>query len=95
MKGWIDSNSPISGERVELLFDRLVSAGLPPSQKAYKFVLNAHINSPEAKEIGLGICKAEKILKQMDERRLGQPRKSVRPNTKMANMILQGMSMHN
>ncbi len=83
MKKWSDSKD---GDRVELLLDRMASAGLSPSRKTYMFVLDAHNKSPG------GINKAEKVLKQLEEKRQDHfgSKKGVRPNTKMANTILQG-----
>ena len=86
MKGWIDINRVECGDRVESLLRRMVVNKLRPTVLSYKLVLDAHIKSSRR---GVGISKAEKVLKQMDST-AGASGRCMRPNTKLANILLQG-----
>lgn len=86
MKGWIDINRVECGDRVELLLKRMVANKLHPTVLSYKLVLDAHIKSSRR---GVGISKAEKVLKQMYSKADTSVR-CMRPNTKLANILLQG-----
>jgi len=88
MKGWIDINRVECGDRVELLLRRMVVNKLRPTVLSYKLVLDAHIKSSRR---GVGISKAEKVLKLMYSK-AGASERCMRPNTKLANILLQAWS---
>jgi|AntRauTorckE5430_2_1112549.scaffolds.fasta_scaffold05635_3 hypothetical protein len=87
MKGWIDSNSPVAGEKAVDLLRRMRTNGKRSSLVTYQIVLEALLINSKGKS--RGVIQAEKILKEMDSWDVDRER-CIRPNTKLANMVLQG-----
>jgi len=87
MKGWIDSKSPLAGEKAVDLLNRMRTNGKRLSFVTYQIVLEALIKSSKGRS--RGVNQAEAILKEMDSSAIDSER-GLRPNTKLANMVLQG-----
>jgi len=87
MKGWIDHDTAQSGDKVEALLERMWKNGKVPNLVTYQLVVEALIKSSRGRR--QGIAKAEAMIKDM-EKGSSNKNKNLRPNAKLANMVLQG-----
>ena len=80
-----------AGDRAEALLKRMSENGLVPNMVTYQLVFEALIKSSKGRGKGR-MARAESLLKQIDERSksVSGKKKPLRPNTMLANMILQG-----
>ena len=91
IKGWIDCNTSQTGVRADALLQRMIKNNFTPNIITYQLVFEALIKSSRGK--GHGIIRAETLIKRIDEHSKRTQNNPLRPNTMLANVILQGTSL--
>jgi hypothetical protein len=87
IKGWTDSKSPFVGEKTVSLLERMRTTSKNPSLVTFRLVLEALVHT--SKDRCSGVAQAETILRNIDSKAVDREH-SLRPNAKLANMVLQG-----
>jgi len=87
IKGWTDSRSLFVGEKTVSLLERMRANNKNPSLVTFRLVLEALVHT--SKDRCPGVAQAELILRNIDSKAVGREH-SLRPNAKLANMVLQG-----